>query len=46
MILIANNFETFVPPRNLGLSRKKVNFSPGNNYVPGEKEFKLPEGTT
>jgi len=42
MILIANNFGTFVPPRNLGLSLREVGFSLGNNHVPGEKEFKLP----
>jgi len=42
MILIANNFGTFVPLRNLGLSLREVGFSPGNNHVLGEKGFKLP----
>jgi hypothetical protein len=34
--------ETYVSPRNLSLSLRKVHCSPRNNHVPKEKEFKLP----
>jgi hypothetical protein len=46
MVLIANFFGTYVSMKNLGLSPRKLPFSPMNNHVPREKELKLPWGAT
>ncbi len=49
MTMIAKIFKTYgtyVPPRNLGLSLGEVDFSPRNNHVPREKEFKCPQRAT
>ncbi len=49
-IVIAKSFETYVPkelmplPKGSSLFFKEINFSLGNNHVPKEKEFKLPQG--
>jgi hypothetical protein len=51
--MIAKRFETYVSIGNMGLSLGKIHcffkkfyFSLGNNHVLGEKELKLPWGTT
>jgi hypothetical protein len=50
MIVIAKSLETYVPkelmplPKGSSLFFKEINFSLGNNHVPKEKEFKLPQG--
>jgi hypothetical protein len=46
MTKIVKIFKTYVPTRNLGLSRGDVGFSLWNNHVPKEKEFKLPQRAT
>jgi hypothetical protein len=40
--MIVKRFKTYVSLGNLGLSLREVDYSPQNNHVLREKEFKIP----